>query len=451
MPALPQNILDSLECPRCGSEQLRLATCDHDFTPTTEPGGTGDGKSARRDKKAGKKRGGLQPGLCSKCDAWKGELGQEPDPWLFVDHVVEVFGHVHRVLHPSGVVWINVDDSYITNPHGPRSQADKDRKWPRNKPSRPGNFANRSGQTGIPGKNLALVPQRLMIALQEAGWIVRLDVIWSKGKSFDAGYVGSAMPESAHDRPARSHEYLIMLTKQPSYFWDDEAVREKATTAGQRHEGRSGGRDGNPGKRGFKKRVDSGTRKLRSVWELRNESSGLEHYAMFPRSLPNVCIRGGASEKGCCPACGWPWKRIVEKGEPNEAQIKACGANADGNYHGKDRASRDGTGAQSPADAKRNILKGMVERKTVGWEQTCSCDAGEPIPCVVFDPFLGSGTTILEAVSLGRDGIGIELLPNYAEMARNRIEIAARHGFRDLNIPRRAHEKQTELFGRDNA
>lgn len=40
---------------------------------------------------------------------------------------------------------------------------------------------------------------------------------------------------------------------------------------------------------------------------------------------------------------------------------------------------------------------------------------------VVLDTFLGSGTTLIECKRLGRNGIGIELLPKIAEMAQQRI------------------------------
>jgi hypothetical protein len=60
--------------------------------------------------------------------------------------------------------------------------------------------------------------------------------------------------------------------------------------------------------------------------------------------------------------------------------------------------------------------------QTLGWAPSCQCDAGDPVSCVVLDPFLGSGTTALVADRLGRDCIGIELNEEYAEMARKRIE-----------------------------
>ena len=42
-------------------------------------------------------------------------------------------------------------------------------------------------------------------------------------------------------------------------------------------------------------------------------------------------------------------------------------------------------------------------------------------PCIVLDPFCGSGTTVMVALRLGRRAIGIELSEAYVKMARRRI------------------------------
>ena len=65
---------------------------------------------------------------------------------------------------------------------------------------------------------------------------------------------------------------------------------------------------------------------------------------------------------------------------------------------------------------------GGTSCETTGWRPTCACDAGEPVPCTVLDPFGGSGTTGLVADQLGRNAILVELNPHYAEMARRRID-----------------------------
>jgi len=64
-------------------------------------------------------------------------------------------------------------------------------------------------------------------------------------------------------------------------------------------------------------------------------------------------------------------------------------------------------------------------RPTLGWEPSCDCDAGDPVPCVVMDPFAGSGTVGVVAASLGRDYVLIEISPDYAEMCKRRIYLEA--------------------------
>src|SRR3981189_3392003 len=66
-----------------------------------------------------------------------------------------------------------------------------------------------SPSPGVKNKELCLIPEKLIVALQEDGWWVRRDIIWAKD---------TCMPESALDRPTTAHEYLWILTKRPKYF-----------------------------------------------------------------------------------------------------------------------------------------------------------------------------------------------------------------------------------------
>ena len=59
---------------------------------------------------------------------------------------------------------------------------------------------------------------------------------------------------------------------------------------------------------------------------------------------------------------------------------------------------------------------------TLGWQPTCDCDAGEPVPCIAIDPFSGSGTVGKVCAALGRDYIGIDLSAEYNDMALERID-----------------------------
>ena len=60
--------------------------------------------------------------------------------------------------------------------------------------------------------------------------------------------------------------------------------------------------------------------------------------------------------------------------------------------------------------------------ETLSWRSTCQCNAGDPIPATVLDPFLGSGSTAIAALRLGRNAVGIDLSPEYIKMAAERIK-----------------------------
>ena len=110
------------------------------------------------------------------------------------------------------------------------------------------------------------------------------------------------------------------------------------------------------------------------------------------------------------------------KGEPDEAHKRLCGADLSGQYHGKATKDYGAARAQDPSAVKASVLKGMVERRVAGWKKTCKCDTEELRRPLVCDPFCGSGTVGVVAKRHGCDFIGIDLNPEYLELARARIE-----------------------------
>src|SRR5690606_33146252 len=83
--------------------------------------------------------------------------------------------------------------------------------------------ASAGGWAGLPDKNLTGIPWRVALALQDDGWILRNDVIWTKP---------NAQPESVTDRLASTHEHLFLLTKSPTYWFDLDAIREDRVKPG---------------------------------------------------------------------------------------------------------------------------------------------------------------------------------------------------------------------------
>jgi DNA modification methylase len=342
----------------------------------------------------------------------EGQIGLEPTLAAYIATLVDVFREVRRVLRPDGTCWLNLGDSYAGSwgNYGNRPELDGSSLGQREKNTE---FMDRGGyrdhrgrpatsqkQGNLKPKDLMMVPARVAIALQDDGWWLRSDIIWAKK---------NCMPESVTDRPTSSHEHVFLLTKQSRYYYDAEAVREETVepfggmdngyapsvkdhhTSSQSAIRLGKGRMGN----------NPAGRNQRNVWHLATEPFPEAHFATFPSEIPRRCIKAGTSEKGACAACGAPWARVVER-TPMEI-----------------RRSEWGNGAGTRTAASGTMTKAPTS-ETTGWQPSCSCDAGV-VPCVVLDPFLGSGTTLVVGDQWGGYGVGIELSPEYARMAEKRI------------------------------
>ena len=333
-----------------------------------------------------------------------GQIGLESTPAEFVAALVAVMREVRRVLRPDGTLWLNLGDSYAN-----------DTKWG-GKGSGPESKNYRSGQggyvgqkakrkTGLKPKDLMGMPWRVALALQDDGWYLRSECIWHKP---------NPMPETVSDRPSRTHEHVFLLTRRPKYFYDAEAVKEAVsaktltvTTTPRKGDGTaSTGEKINAWMEKHGGRYHPQTRRMRTVWRISTRSFRGAHFATFPAALAERCIKAGTSERGVCPACGSPWRRIVERSRVatrpgGDTKVAGLGPDAVGN---------------------RDPLRHVSTTTTLGWEPTCRCGADlEPTPAVVLDPFAGAGTSGVAALSLGRSFVGVELNPEYAAMADRRI------------------------------
>src|SRR5260370_3181324 len=173
-----------------------------------------------------------------------GQIGLEPSLESYIEHLVEIFQQVHRVLREDGTLWINIGDSYTS---GGRTWRATDKKNPvramQVRPPTPG---------WLKPKDLIGVPWLLAFALQKEGWYLRADVIWNKP---------NCQPESVKDRPTRCHEYIFLFSKSEHYSYDPTAVR---------------GPNG---------------RNLRSVWDIHTRPYPQAHFATFPPTLVEPCIK----------------------------------------------------------------------------------------------------------------------------------------------------------------
>ena len=342
-----------------------------------------------------------------------GQIGLEKTPEEYVAKMVDVFREVRRVLRKDGTVWLNLGDSYAA--HNGGTHGYNDGRKNRDKRRAAGVYH------GLKPKDLIGIPWRVAFALQADGWYLRQDIIWHKP---------NPMPESVTDRCTKAHEYVFLLSKSARYFYDHVAVMEEAASVqpprcfGRREYKKAQEEKGHKGAREVALSTGQGTehsagnhygrvfgghttRNRRSVWTVATKPLKSAHFAVFPPALIEPCIKAGTSARGACPECGAPWERSVDTKRAPRRSVDS--------RHGKEaNASAQGQLSTQRWDEPNRTT-------TTGWRATCKCGAGEPVPCVVLDPFFGAGTTGVVSKRLGRDCIGIELNPEYAAMAEARI------------------------------
>ena len=387
-------------------------------------------------------------------DGDSGMIGLEETFEEHLENLVAVFREVRRVLRSDGTLWLNYGDAYAgswgVQSRGVEGISGLSGGQVHAAPK--GTHTGSAKRTpGLKPKDLMMMPARVAMALQADGWWLRSEIVWHKL---------SPMPESVTDRPSRAHEKLFLLSKsgatlfwthrsllgvrtQPpadhvyrnrdtgietadepanwrvsksvrdpkqkawqrvnlwvghDYFYDAEAVRVpsdgwhgkvRPTLAPEDAERQSGN-----------DRTERPSANLRNVWKIATAKYKGAHFATFPPKLVEPCIKAGTSEKGCCPECGAPWNRVVER---TAMEIRRSERTHD---FGRTRSS--GTMTKAPTS------------ETTGWAPTCEHDT-DPIPCTVLDPFGGAGTVGLVTEALGRDSTLIEISGKYAKMSRNRI------------------------------
>ena len=215
----------------------------------------------------------------------------------------------------------------------------------------------------VPNKNLVGIPWRVVFALQADGWVLRSDVIWAKP---------NPMPESVTDRPTWAHEYVFLLTKQPRYSYDAAAIREPLA-----------------------------------------ESTCQQFKQPYTGQATKDYAAAGAQDPSELKA------RIVDKQRGHGRRH----AGFNDRWDAMSKTEQQATGAN-----KRSVWTIATQPFPDAHFATYPPKLVEP--CIlagsrrgdtVLDPFAGSGTTGAVACGLGRQFIGIELNPEYVQLARARI------------------------------
>ncbi len=230
-------------------------------------------------------------------DGWLGSLGLEPTPEMYLDHLVECFRHVRRVLRDDGLLWVNMGDSYAGSGNGAHDYRERNNRSVSLHPDkyvgqstaslqRIGRQEHTEGAGRVVGykpKDLIGVPWMLAFALRADGWWLRSDVIWSKP---------NPMPESVTDRPTRSHEYVFLLSKGRRYFYDAAAVAEPAVS--DHSSGNGYARPEQVSRAGLGQPEPwqmQATRNRRSVWTINTRGFSGAHFAVMPDALVEPMVK----------------------------------------------------------------------------------------------------------------------------------------------------------------
>jgi DNA modification methylase len=174
-----------------------------------------------------------------------GQLGREPKVDLYAHGVADVMDQVKRVLHPKGMLFLNLGDTFYSGKGRPQGRD----------PKHPGRRQRKlravdAGGLGVPKKTLLGMPWRVALTMIDRGWILRSAVVWQRTY---------ATPEpTAKDRPWRTHEQVFLFAKSRIYDFDRRPLRK----AGEE-----------------------------DVWRIPSHSlAGRPHPAVFPAELVERCL-----------------------------------------------------------------------------------------------------------------------------------------------------------------
>lgn len=399
---------------------------------------------------------GVRPGAdaskCKKCGAVRIidlQIGLEKTVTEYVATIVALFHEAMRVLRDDGVMFLNLGDSYASFRDGKVNGNTISNGNERSAPQAGAAIRSASSfaETGIKHKDLIGVPWRVALALQADGWILRSAAPWIKA---------SSMPESVTDRSSTAHEYVFQFVKQSRYWFDADAVRVPSKTESYQramravsphhknlhipgqtqhslHKARAHGEGYDlPNTRNrrtsdtFLDAIDAQIEELLYLRDVINhkgamvdgdtisalylgpEPNSAAHFATFPQKLIEPLVLAGCPHK-VCAVCGAPYMRVTEKEFVPQPDVS------------EERVAFRGKGLDK-SNSWRGFPRGTTKSSTIDFIPSCTCDKGTQ-PGIVYDPFMGSGTTALVARKLGRDYAGSELNREYIAISDRALRL----------------------------
>ena len=297
-----------------------------------------------------------------------GQLGLEETPQQYIANMVDVFSVAWDLLADDGTLWLNIGDSYSSHKDCKSIGQTLAKGTTRENAHVMDLGLSRVRDSkmlkanGFKNKELMMIPARLAIALSDAGWYLRQDIIWAKP---------NPMPESVTDRCTKSHEYIFLLTKQARYYFDNDAIKEKATTLEDRP----------------------------SAVE-RNRIYGYDSKENAMRSSRDSFKREGSKRgESICPNSPMPTHRPERQENTYDTEFR-------------NKRSVWNINTKPCSEAHFAVMPEEIP-------ETCIL-AGSKVGDIVFDPFMGSGTVGKVAQALGRKWLGAELNHDYIKIQDKR-------------------------------
>lgn len=273
--------------------------CEHDFNVShrrrnDKSGGHGNMGYIGAAKSQNGARFGPPTKTCSKCQAWKGQLGLEPTPEFYIEHLTEIFSEVKRALKKEGTLWLNIGDTY-----GGSCQGGGDTGLSKERHRKELLTYIDKPQRKMMPKCLMMIPERLSWSLIQNGWILRNKIVW---------YKPNPMPSPVKDRLNNTWEYVFLFSKNKKYYFDLDSIREPHkpktfTTIGCKYKSRGNNRSRKIKTHNFaismkERKINPAGVNPGDFWKVATIGFLGVHLSVFPEKLCEKPIKAGCPKDG---------------------------------------------------------------------------------------------------------------------------------------------------------